>query len=116
MSDHLRAVDAAVERLSALLGRVETKESLGAAGLLLQGTLFGMISDGKLYFRTDDQNRGEYEAHESDDDGFFPAGHVPGDIAWRAVPAPVQDDDETLRAWAKASWEAGKRAAKAAVR
>jgi DNA transformation protein len=32
----------------------------GGRGLYLDGTFFGVIFDGKLYFRTDDESRPEY--------------------------------------------------------
>lgn len=106
--------DAVVALLSSLLGRVEARDMFGAVGLYLDGAQFGVMSDGRLLFRADHLNRGDYEDYrQPDEDGFCARADLPGDLPWRPVPGPVLDDPETLRDWALKAWEAAKRARKA---
>ncbi len=109
--------DAILALLRSLVGRVETRELMGAVGLFLDGAQFGIISDGRLHYRVDAGNRGDYEAFELPDaDDFCPRGAMPGDLSWRPVPGPVLDDEELLADWTRKAWEAAKRARKAAGR
>jgi len=113
------STDAIVALLRSLVGRVEAKSLCGATGLSLDGAVFGIISDGRLYFRTDHLNRGDYEEFEApacDEpaDDFRPPGDLPGGLSFRAVPMPVLDEPETLGEWTRKAWEAAKRARKAA--
>ncbi|MDX1962587.1 MAG: TfoX/Sxy family protein [Pirellulales bacterium] len=45
-----------------LLPRVTVRKMFGGAGLYCQGVIFGLIADGRLYFRVDEESRGPYEA------------------------------------------------------
>lgn len=109
--------------LRSLVGRVETRVLAGAVGLTLDGTLFGIVAEGRLYYRTDYLNRTPYEDYDAlsatpaeDDDaaeGFCPRGSLPRDLSFREVPPPVLNDAEVLRDWTQAAWEAGKRARQA---
>lgn len=106
--------EAVVALLGSLLGRVESKDMFGAVGLYLDGAQFGLISDGRLMFRTDQVNRGDFEPDQPlDDDGFCARAELPGDLPWRAVPGRVLDDAERLREVSLRAWEAAKRARKA---
>lgn len=112
------SIDALVALLRSLVGRVEAKSLYGATGLSLDGAVFGIISDGRLYYRTDHLNRGDYEAFEAlardeTDEEFCPRADLPGGLSYRAVPMPVLDDPETLGEWTRKAWEAAKRARKA---
>lgn len=108
------AQDPRIALLSELLGRVEVRERFGAAGLYLRGTLFAVISDGRLFLRTDAGNRAAFDAFEIDDGSaaLAPPGPTPAGPSYRPVPGPILDDPEHLRAWALKAWEAGKRAGK----
>lgn len=115
MTSGRESTDAILALLRSLVGQVETKEMMGAVGLFLQGAQFGVISDGRLHYRTDHLNRADYEAFETPDpDAFCPAATIPADLRWRVVPGPVLSDAEMLTAWTRKAWEAALRARKAA--
>lgn len=105
--------EAVVALLSSLLGRVEAREMFGAVGLYLDGTQFGLISDGRLLFRADQVNRDDFPEPPADGDGFAVRADLPGDLPWRPIPGEVLDDGERLRHVALRAWEAARRAHKA---
>lgn len=107
------ATEAMVALLGSLLGRVEAREMFGAVGLYLDGTQFGLITDGRVLFRADQINRDDFAAPPADEDGFAVRGDLPGDLPWRPLPGEVLDDGERLRQVALRSWEAARRARKA---
>ena len=60
------------------------------------------------YFKTDEVNRGEYEAAGAGP--FVPFADKPHTMPYHEVPADVMEDAEELRAWAQRAWQAGRRA------
>jgi len=58
MADDL--LDVVVQRLEPL--PVTTRSLFGGRGLYLDGAFFGFVTDGVLYFRTDDESRAAYIA------------------------------------------------------
>ncbi|MBB4268179.1 TfoX/Sxy family protein [Roseospira visakhapatnamensis] len=126
ISDSLRVAEALLPLLRSALGGVELHRTADSVGLMLKGTLFGIISDGLLMFRVDARTRGDYDAAEraalarddDDDDAGGAAGPDPfgppggGALAttsFRRVPAFVLDDEDTLADWGRKAWEAAKR-------
>jgi DNA transformation protein len=92
--------------LEQVLGRltplpVTTRNLFGGRGLYLEGRFFGVIFDGRLYFRTDAESRGAFVSRGMPalQPKYRPAGpknvdrhfEVPSEIARRGV---------RLRAWA----------------
>jgi DNA transformation protein len=73
----------------------------GGFGLYLDGRFFAVISDGVLYFRTDDATRERYLARDMEplQPKFRPRGPKTVDRHF-AVPEDVFADDDTLREWA----------------
>jgi DNA transformation protein len=80
---------------------VSTRRLFGGHGLYLAGTFFGVVSDGRLYFRTDDESRQRY----------LDRGMAPLQPRYRArgprtvdrhyeVPSDVRGNSDALRAWA----------------
>lgn len=110
-----QSVDALVALLTSLVGAVETREMMGATGLYLHGAQFGIVSDGRVYYRTDHLNRADY-AGLAEADAFCPSAGLPGDLAWRPLPPAVLDDADALAAWTRKAWEAAKRARKSSAR
>ena len=91
------------------LGGVSAKAMFGGAGLYLDGTIFAIVTRSDvLYFKTDEVNRGEYEAAGAGP--FVPFADKPHTMPYHEVPADVVEDAEELRAWAQKAWQAGRRA------
>ena len=80
------------------LGPVQVRKMFGGAGLYLDGLMFGLVDDARLYFRAQPSSTAAYEAR-----GMKPfepwAGHVMKGY-WE-VPADVLEDVETAVAWAQ---------------
>jgi DNA transformation protein len=71
----------------------------GAVGLYRDDIFFGIISDGTLYFKVDDTNRGEYVSRHMPQ--FRPYRDRPErSMAYYEVPADVLEDPEACVAWA----------------
>ncbi len=90
---------------------VTTKRLFGLSGLCLDGQYFGFVSDGTLYFRTDEASRESYETRGMT--AFQPRNRPRGpktvDRNFQ-VPPDVLEDEDLLRTWAMRAAEAAKRA------
>ena len=92
-------VEFLLDQLSTLEG-VDAKRMFGGHGLYLDGEFYGMVWQGRAWFRTDDRSRAEYQA----------LGAVPipigddfgGNVYW-SVPVDVLEDAPLLAAWARAA-------------
>ncbi len=92
-------IDAILKQLSPL--PVRTRRMFGGWGLYMEDRFFGVLNDGRLYFRTDDQSRGEYTSRgmQALQPRFRPRGPKTVDRNFE-VPQEVRADDDMLRAWA----------------
>ena len=87
-----------LEQLSAA-GGISLRRMFGAVGLYRGDIFFAIISDGTLYFKVDDTNRGEYESRHMPQ--FRPYRDRPEiSMAYYEVPADVIEDPEECVAWA----------------
>jgi DNA transformation protein len=80
---------------------VAVRHLFGGYGLYLEGTFFGVIADGRLFFHTDTESRAGYI--EQGMTAFQPASRPRGPKTVDRnfeVPAEVQSDSRQLRAWA----------------
>lgn len=105
---------ALLEEGLASLGAVKIRRMFGGAGVFLDATMFALVIDDELYFKTDDVNRPAYEA-----EGLTPFSYARKDgrttvmSYWRA-PERLLDDPEELLAWATEALAAARRRAKPA--
>ena len=83
------------------LGAVTARAMFGGAGIFMDGRMFALISKDVLYFKVDDENRGEYEAA-----GMEPFGRMP----YFQVPIDVMEDPDDICAWARGAYGAAVRA------
>jgi len=91
--------DFVLDQLEGLEG-VSARAMFGGHGLYLGEEFFGMTWKGRLWLRTDDRSRGEYEALGSEP---IPFGNDPaGNVYW-SVPEDVLEDARRLREWARAA-------------
>jgi DNA transformation protein len=70
----------------------------GGLGLYSRGTFFGLLYKDRLYFKTDESTRPEYEARGSE--GFRPRPGVNVQMTYYTVPADVLEDEDELVQWA----------------
>lgn len=80
------------------LGDINVKRMFGAYGLYSGSDFFGIIDDGRLYFKIDDVTRQKYI-----DMGMGPFRATPRQTlkTYYEVPVDVLEDDAELTAWAK---------------
>lgn len=80
------------------LGGVEARRMFGGHGLYLDGEFFGMVFDGRVWFRTDERSRPKYRAMDAIP---VPFGGPGEDKCYWSVPEDVLEDATTLAAWAR---------------
>jgi DNA transformation protein len=80
---------------------VTAKAMFGGKGLYFDGKFFGVIFDGVLYFRTDDESRADYTSRKMPalQPKYRPRGPKTVDRHFQ-VPADVQAKPARLRRWA----------------
>jgi DNA transformation protein len=78
-----------------------SRRMFGGHGLYLDGAFFGVISDGKLYFRTADESRADYVSRgmRALQPRYRPRGRKTVDRNFE-VPPDVLADAVALREWA----------------
>ena len=89
-----------LERLEPL--PITTRAMFGGRGLFLDGAFFGIVTDGRLYFRTDEESRSDYR--DPGMPALQPPKHRPRgpktvDRNFE-VPPNVFSNDELLKQWA----------------
>lgn len=97
--------DWVLEQLSSA-GHVTARSMFGGVGLYMDGLFFALIANDVLYFKTNDDNRPNFEAA-----GMGPFRPYGDDRAMRyhEVPADVLEDRAALAAWAEKALEAARR-------
>ena len=82
------------------LDRLVSRRMFGGAGLYSGDLFFGLIYEDRLYFRTDDGTRPEYEARGGE--AFRPRPKFAAlKSSYYTVPAEVLEDSEELISWAR---------------
>jgi DNA transformation protein len=92
-------VEYVIEQLQGL-ERLTSRRMFSGVGLYSDGLFFGLLYHDRLYFRTDDTTRPEYEARGSE--GFRPRPNIKRmKMRYYSVPAEVLEDAEELAKWAR---------------
>lgn len=101
-----------IDQLSGL-GVVEARRMFGGRGLYWKEQIFGLVDDGRLYFRVSEATSVRYEA-----EGSKPFEPWPGHVmkGYWEVPARVLEDGDEAAAWARESWTLPRGRAKKAKR
>ena len=101
-ADHVR------ELLSAL-GDVEVKPMFGGFGVYRQGLMFALISEDTLYLKTDEINRGGFEAQALERFTYLRQGKELS-LSYHRAPEEALEDPAALLPWARGAFEAAQRA------
>jgi DNA transformation protein len=92
-----------LEELVAPLGTFKARRMFGGHGLYLDGTFFGILDDGALFFKVSDQSRALYITEGM---GPFTYQTSHGEHAlisyWR-VPERLYDEPDEMLEWARAA-------------
>lgn len=83
------------------LGTVEARAMFGGKGLYWKDLIFGLIDDGRVYFKVSETTAARYVA-----EGSSPFEPWPGHVmkGYYEVPARVLEDVEEAAAWAREAW------------
>src|SRR5918997_4183555 len=98
-----------LEQLSPLLP-VRAQAMFGEVGLYTGHVFFAIIADDTLYFRTDAQTRGAYEAAQMP--AFAPYRNPNRVMPYHAVPIHILEDEAQLQVWVERAVAAAERARK----
>jgi DNA transformation protein len=95
---------------------VAARRMFSGVGLFRDGVMFGIVIRDTLHFKTDDANRGDYEAA-----GMAPFSYRRGDrrtvaTSLYAVPVELLDDGDELLVWAGRAYDAALRRRKPVTR
>jgi DNA transformation protein and related proteins len=74
------------------------KRMFGGVGLYADGLFFGLIAEDTLYFKVDETNRADFEAHGCE--AFRPYKDTRS-MNYFAVPEEVLEDSDQLSDWAR---------------
>jgi DNA transformation protein len=91
---------------------VEVRRMFGGAGIMADGITFGIVFDGTVYLKTDDETQPEFE-REGSKPFVYPlmkkprARKAPSSF-WR-LPERLYDDPEELAEWARRSFAISQR-------
>ncbi|MCK6446150.1 MAG: TfoX/Sxy family DNA transformation protein [Planctomycetes bacterium] len=84
------------------------KRMFGGVGLYVDGVFCALIADGRLYFKVDDTNRGDFE--RAGTEPFQPFPDKPTTMGYYAVPERVLGDRARLELWLTKAVDVAKRA------
>jgi len=93
-------------------GAVEVRRMFSGVGIFRDGLMIGLVTGDTLYFKTDDANRGDFEAAGMAPFSFDRQGRRMVTSYFEA-PAEVFDDADALVRWARSAHEAALRADRA---
>lgn len=85
---------------------VTAKKMFGGAGLYLDGVMFGIADDDRIYFKVDDQTKIRYESQGMG--GWLPHGPE----SYRELPPDLLDRPENLGEWMDEAVEVSRAKAK----
>ncbi len=97
-----------VESLRAV-GPVNARRMFGGCGLFLDGVMFALVVDDRLYFKVDDGNRPAYEARSLEPFSYTRRGRRI-EMSYREAPSEGFDDPDVLCAFAREALAAALRA------
>ena len=89
--------DFVLDQLHSLEG-VSCRAMFGGYGLYLGADFFGIVYDGRLYFKTDESTRQKYRERGM---GPFAPGGETVLKSYYEVPEEIVEDDEELASWAR---------------
>lgn len=89
-------------------GSVEVKRMFSGFGLFHQALMIGLVSDGNLYLKADDQSKFEFEAEDATRFTYLKQGKEFKLNYYLAPESFFEDSDETIK-WASLAYDAAVR-------
>lgn len=86
-------------------GHVSVRAMFGGAGIFLDGIMFGLVADERIYLKVDDESRKAFEAAGSEPFVFeMKSGEVVA-MSYLELPADAYDDPGALREWVRRAYD-----------
>ncbi len=92
-------------------GPVTVRSMFGGWGIYRDGTFFALVSDDTLYFKSDDENRAQFEGASPGPFTFQKKGETVV-THYFAVPEDAFEDPQVMARWARLGYAAALRAAR----
>ena len=92
------------------LGPVEVKRMFGGRGFYRDGVFFALVMHETLYLKTDERNRGDFDARGLEPFTFEKGGERV-ETSYRAAPAEALEDPQVMARWARRAYDAALRKA-----
>ncbi len=89
-------------------GPCEARRMFGGFGIFHQGLMFGLIADGSLYLKADDESRALFEAEGCDAFTYYKKDK-PYQLSYYLAPEAFFEDSEHCLRWARLAFDAALR-------
>lgn len=99
-----------VEEAMAPLGRVSFRRMMGGATLYLDGTVFAIVLDDSLWFKSDAVADAAWDVAGCERFTYDRKDGTTATMNYRRAPDDVLDDPDAMREWAGIAVAAGRRA------
>jgi DNA transformation protein len=86
-------------------GAVEIRRMFGGQGIFRDGRMFGLVSDERIFLKSDDETRGRFQAAGSRAFTFRKNGS-PVETSYWSLPDEALDDPDSLKVWADLAYQA----------
>lgn len=100
-----------LKAMLAPLGAISVRRMFGGAGIYCDGLMFAILADDELYYKTIEQDRAAYTSAGSGPFDFVTKKGITVVTSYYRVPAPIIEDDEEMRIWARRALLAARQAA-----
>lgn len=91
-----------LEQLQGVEG-ITSRKMFGGVGIYKDGLIFGMIADGKLYFKVDELNQKDFEDHNMGPFTYTNKSGKAVSMSYYEVPEKIIEDRHDLRNWVQKS-------------
>jgi DNA transformation protein and related proteins len=102
--------------LFAAFGPVEIRRTFNFDGLFRDGTIFGLVSDERVFLKTDALSRLAFEAEGAAPLHYRGRGGADVAMSYYELPARIYDDAGEAAAWARTAYEVALKSPNAAHR
>ena len=89
-------------------GPCEARRMFGGFGIFHQGLMFGLIADGSLYLKADDESRALFEAEGCDPFTYYKK-EKPYQLSYYLAPEAFFEDGGDCLRWARIAFDAALR-------
>ena len=104
-SDPNQGLVAELPEVFARFGRVSARRMFGGFGIYHEERMFALVSGGRLYLKTDEGNRAQFDARQLAPFEYMRQGQLTP-TSYVEAAAEIYEDREEAARWARLAWEA----------